>query len=345
MSPGSGVDIQNLIEALDERADELAVRAQEIFVRIVPEAKNWSDAKKDAFANQARSRIAAVLAVTEHGAEVDEALRRDLQEVGAEAARANASLNHLMMGLRITRDVLLQAAMRLTEEDAAKWKSVLLTFSQKMLPSIDRLTDSISTGYWNGKVDKLQEELHRFESLVEGIPYGIYEVDMDGLITFANPAMTNLVGRSHESVVGYPLNEVLKPVDGSLSTLLSETPDGVSQASIVAKGVDGGHVTFDIDTVVRRKDDIVVGFAGLVRQAGPIGVTVDLTPLVRHIFELRRSIEILTDAGEFINRKASLMSVDQITEAGESVSKQAQRLMVIVDELDADRRSIQPPQG
>jgi PAS domain S-box-containing protein len=335
-------DIEGLIETLEDRIEDLAKRACDIFCRIVPETQKWSDAQRRTFLDQARGRFSAVLAIMEHGVDVDEAIRADLQEVGANAAHGGASLPQLLIALRISRDVLLQAAMRVSEEDADRWKPVLLTFSQRMLPAVDRLTDAITMGFWNAKLDQKQEALHRLSSLVERIPYGIYEVDMDGLIRFANPAFASLFGHAGERVEGYPLNSVLRPVEGSLSPLLSEPPDDVMQHSIVAKGSDGHAVTFDIDTAVRRIDGVIVGFAGVVRPSGPLGTPVDLTPLVRHIHELRRSIEILEDAGEFIHRNAPVMSQDQITDAGESMAKQAQRLMLIVDELDADRRALQP---
>jgi PAS domain S-box-containing protein len=338
-------DIEGLIGALDDRVDDLAKRACDIFCKIVPETQKWTPAQRNTFLEQARGRFSAVLAIMEHGVDVDEAIRMDLQEVGANAAHTGSSLPQLLIALRISRDVLLQAAMRISEEDADRWKPVLLTFSQRMLPAVDRLTDAITMGYWNAKLERKQDALHRLESLVERIPYGIYEVDMDGIIRFSNPAFGAMFGHGTERVDGYPLNSIMKPVDGSLGPLLSEPPDDVLQHSIVATGSDGSAKTFDIDTAVRRIDGVVVGFAGVVRQAGPIGVPVDLTPLVRHIHELRRSIEILSDAGEFVHRNAPMMSEDQIIEAGDSITRQAQRLMLIVDELDADRRSLQPYQA
>lgn len=335
-------DIEGLIGALEDRIEDLAKRACDIFCRVVPETQKWSDAQRKTFLDQARGRFSAVLAVMEHGVDVDEALRSNLQEVGANAADTGASLPQLLIALRISRDVLLQAAMRVSEEDADRWKPVLMAFSQRMLPAVDRLTDSITMGYWTAKLDRKQEALHRLESLVERIPYGIYEVDIDGLIRFANPAFANMFGHAGEKLDGFALNSVLKPVEGSLAPLLSEPLDDISQASLLAVGADGVPQMFDIDMAVRRIDGVVVGFAGVVRVTGQVGMSVDLTPLVRHIHELRRSIEILDDAGEFIHRNGGAMAQDQFSEAGENVSRQAKRLMLIVDELDADRRSIQP---
>jgi PAS domain S-box-containing protein len=336
-------DVESLISALDERVEELANRAREVFSRIVPETQQWTDAQRQTFVDQAKGRLSAVLAIMEHGIDVDEAIRHDLQMVGANAAFTGASLPQLLIALRISRDVLLQAAMKMSEEDADRWKPVLMSFSQRMLPAVDRLTDSITMGYWNAKLDRKQEALHRLESLIERIPYGIYEVDIDGLLRYANPAFATLFGRTGENLIGYPLNSVIKTPDGSLSSLLSEPPDDVMQTNIAAIGAEGRPVFFAIDTAVRRVDEEIVGFAGVVRAAGPIGVSVDLSPLVRHIYELRRSIEILDDAGEFIHKHSEAMSQDQTAEAGENVSRQAKRMMLVVDELDADRRAIQPP--
>lgn len=335
-------DVESLISALDERLEDLAARACDVFGRIVPETQKWSEAQRQSFLDQARGRFGAILAVMEHGVEVDEAIRLDLQEVGANAAVTGASLPQLLIALRISRDVLLQAAMRLSEEDSDRWKPVLPAFSQRMLPAVDRLTDAITMGFWNCKLERKQEALHRLESLIERIPYGIYEVDIDGLITYANPAFASLFGHAGEDVVGFPLNSVMKSPDDSLSVLLSEPPDDIIQTSLTLIGVEGTPVGFDIDMAVRRIDNQVVGFAGLVRQAGPVGVSVDLSPLARHIHELRRSIEILEDAGEFIHNHSEQMTPDQFADAGQNVSRQAQRLMLIVDELDADRRALQP---
>jgi PAS domain-containing protein len=335
-------DVESLISALDERLDELAARACDVFSRIVPETQKWSDAQRQTFLDQARGRFGAILAVMEHGVEVDEAIRLDLQEVGANAASTGASLPQLLIALRISRDVLLQAAMKLSEEDSDRWKPVLASFSQRMLPAVDRLTDAITMGFWNCKLERKQEALHRLQSLIERIPYGIYEVDIDGLITYANPAFASLFGHADEDVVGFPLNSVMKSPDGSLSVLLSEPPDDIMQTSLTLIGTEGTPVAFDIDMAVRRVENEVVGFAGLVRQAGPVGVSVDLSPLARHIHELRRSIEILEDAGEFIHNHSEQMTPDQFADAGQNVSRQAQRLMLIVDELDADRRALQP---
>lgn len=337
------METHELTAALGERVDELAEQVWDIFQHVAPEAESWDEKQAARFVDQARNRLAAVLAVVEHGAEVGDAIRRDLQTVGSNAVNSHSSLQQLVFTLRISRDVLLHSAIRLLSDESEVWQWKLSTFTQMMLPAVDRMTDAITAGCWSEKLRRTQLSLHRFESLVERIPYGIYEVDIDGLIRFANPALAHLAGRDGENLEGYPLNGVLKPVSGGIEILLSEPEDDIAQTTLTVVGPDGGPLTLDVDMVVRREDERIAGFAGVVRLSAPVGAAgVDLTPLVRHIHELRRSIEILNEAGDFVHQNASLMTIDQITEAGESIARQAERLLLVVDELEADRRAISP---
>jgi hypothetical protein len=112
---GFGVDAadpQALLEALDSRAEEMARRSYEIFAGVFPEAGGWTDAEVERFVDQSRGRFEAILAVTGQGVEVDEALVGDLQEVGAAAAWEGSPLPQLLVILRISRDLVVQTAVR-----------------------------------------------------------------------------------------------------------------------------------------------------------------------------------------------------------------------------------------
>jgi len=84
------IDPQALLDALDGKSDEMARRAFDIFATVFPEATRWSMSEQAKFIEQARGRFEAILAVTGQGAEVDEALVGDLQDVGAGAAWAGS---------------------------------------------------------------------------------------------------------------------------------------------------------------------------------------------------------------------------------------------------------------
>src|SRR6185437_7492087 len=75
------LDPQELLDALDGRAPEMARRAFQIFATVFPEADSWSLRQQTSFIEQARGRFEAILAVTEQGADVDAVLFDDLREV------------------------------------------------------------------------------------------------------------------------------------------------------------------------------------------------------------------------------------------------------------------------
>src|SRR5205823_7365629 len=148
-----------LLDALDGRSDEMARRAFDIFATAFPEATGWSLAEQARFIDQARARFEAILAVTGQGAEVDEALVGDLQDVGASAAWAGSPLPQLLVVLRISRDLVVQTAVELAEERGRHWGLALSLLLTRVLPAMDQLTDALAQGYWAAIVGR--EETHR----------------------------------------------------------------------------------------------------------------------------------------------------------------------------------------
>lgn len=137
-----------LMDLISDRSGEMARRVFDIFVGVFPEAGEWAAQERTEFIEQARGRFEAILAVAAQGTDVDGALFDDLRAIGASAARAGSSLPQLLAVLRITRDLVVQTAI----EESEGWEmrggealSVLLT---RVLPTIDRLTDALSQGYW-----------------------------------------------------------------------------------------------------------------------------------------------------------------------------------------------------
>src|SRR5579864_3267528 len=82
LSSSDVIDPQELLDALDGRSEDMAKRAFEIFSTVFSEATRWSISEQAKFIEQAKGRFEAILAVTGQGAEVDEALVGDLQDVG-----------------------------------------------------------------------------------------------------------------------------------------------------------------------------------------------------------------------------------------------------------------------
>lgn len=220
----SSVDPQDLLDALDGKSEEMARRALDIFTTVFPEAATWSLKEQARFIEQAKGRFEAILAVTGQGAEVDEALVGDLQDVGASAAWSASPLPQLLVILRISRDLVVQTAVELAEERGSHWGLALSLLLTRVLPAMDRLTDAIAQGYWSAILTREEEARARYEHVVEHSSDGIYEVDLDGLIQYANPSLAIILGRRLDQIEGRSLGDVMVPLDprSSIEPLISE---------------------------------------------------------------------------------------------------------------------------
>src|SRR5438128_4939992 len=202
-------DPQALLDALDGRSEEMARRAFDIFTTVFPEATGWTLSEQARFIDQARKRFEAILAVTGQGEEVDEALVGDLQDVGASAAWSGSPLPQLLVVLRISRDLVVQTAIELAEERGRHWGLALSLLLTRVLPAMDRLTDAIAQGYWAAVVGREEEARARYENVVEHASDGIYEVDLHGIVQYANPSLAVIVGRPLEELQDAQLDDVL----------------------------------------------------------------------------------------------------------------------------------------
>jgi len=329
-----------LISALESRNVDLAEEAYHRFVREIPEARNWTASERQNFVEQAKGRFSAILAVTAKGTHFDSALQRDLEAVGQSAAWALSSLPHLLIVLRVSRDLLLQTAVRVADDKNGRLNASLAAFAGRMLPAVDQLTDAVAGGYWGATISGRDERWDRLAGIVEAISYGVYEADLDGLIQYANRGLGVMVGRSADEMHGLPISELLRATSDSqsLGALISEPATDAAPVSCTVVGAGGSPIDIEVEVAVRRTDDVVVGFGGVVRiaDAGALGKAT--SPLVRHIEELRRSVGILVDAGQYLAERGPTMVPEQLSQAGESVRRQAERLLLVIGELDAESR-------
>src|SRR3954471_1993762 len=173
----------------------MARRALDIFATVFPEATTWSMKEQARFIEQAKGRFEAILAVTGQGAEVDEALVGDLQEVGANAAWSGSPLPQLLLVLRISRDLVVQTAVEVAEERGSHWGLALSLLLTRVLPAMDRLTDAIARGYWHAVLERQEESRARFANMVEQSTDGVYEVDLRGHVQYANASLGVILGR------------------------------------------------------------------------------------------------------------------------------------------------------
>jgi PAS domain S-box-containing protein len=256
-----------LLDALDQRAADMARRVFEIFARVFPEAGGWTLHQQAAFVEQARDRFEAILAVTEQGADVDASLFEDLRSVGASAARSGSPLPQLLVILRISRDLVVQTAIEVAEGRRGQSGLALSLLLTRILPAMDRLTDALAQGYWEAILAREEESQSRYRLVVERTSDGVYEVDLDGRITYANAAFALVVGRCRSSLRHAELLDVLRPLDLDLGVdeLLSESPNP-PVIRLTMERADGVRRVLSIQPSARRQHGEVVGFQGIVRD-------------------------------------------------------------------------------
>ena len=322
----------DLLDALGERSRAMAERAYAIFATVFPEAAGWSDAERVRFVVQAERRFEAVLAVAAHGDDVD--LTADLEEVGAAAAAAGSSLPQLLVVLRISRDLVVQTAVELTQDGGGEGALALGLTLTRVLPAIDRLTDAIASGYWASLVGREEEHRARHESVVEHTTDGVYELDLDGRVRYANPSLAIILGRPLEEIEGAPVEEVVQPTAGDARTLL--TAPGVSAAAFTVRRPDGVRRVLDVRTIARRQGDTVVGFQGVVRD---VTTTAELEASRRELLaaitgDLGGSLADLDRVGEALETAPDPVDPHEARRLGAAVRASVARLTDLAGDLD-----------
>ena len=332
------VDPQGLLDALDAKTDEMSRRALEIFMTVFPEASTWPITQHARFVEQARGRFEAILAVTSQGSEVDEALVGDLQDVGAAAARDGSPLPQLLVVLRISRDLVVQTAVELAEERGRSWGLALSLLLTRVLPAMDRLTDALAQGYWAAVMGREEERKARYEHVVEHASDGVYEVDLDAAICYANPSLAVILGlRSVSQLAGRPLTDTFVPLDptASLDALLIDPEDGAQRLEVAVIRHDGVRRVLDIRSVARRRDGVVVGFQGVVRD---VTATHDLEQdknefLALVTNDLRTPLTMILGLGATLESHSDELQVERIRRMGSSIRGQAERISRLADDL------------
>jgi PAS domain S-box-containing protein len=334
--PGS-VDATDLLDALDGRAEVMAHRAHDIFVTVFPETRAWDERERARFIEQSKARFEAILAVASQGAEVDESLTGDLQEVGAAAAWSDSPLPQLLVVLRISRDLVVQMAVELAQERGRHWSHPLALVLTRILPALDRLTDSLAQGYWAAVVDREGEQKARYEHVVEHSSDGVYEVDLDGRIQYANPSLAVILGRSAEDLVEASLADIIVPLDGSASyeALMAEPHGGAQRLELEVFRADGVRRVVEIRTSTRLRDGLVVGFQGVVRD---VTTSRDLEAdknefLALMTYDLRQPLTTILGLGATLESHASDLPDDRIKRMGAAVRLQAERISRLADDL------------
>jgi len=337
-----------MLDALDGRRGEMAEQAYEIFATLFPEAQEWSRSDHERFVEQAKGRIEAILAVSRHGFDVDEALASDLQNVGAAAAWDGAPLPQLLVALRISRDLLVQTAVDLAEERGGRWGLGLSLLLTQVLPATDRLTDSLAKGYWSAVVSRQKEARARYEHVVEHASDGVYEVDLNGRIQYCNPQLGLILGRRRlDELEGSMLSDVMTPIDaGAASDALLRPAHGGEHVEVAMTRPDGVRRVLDVRTVARMEGHELVGFQGVVRDvtaAHDLGAEKDRL-LGSLLGDLRLALVRLADLGAGLESEGGRLAPDRLRHVGTSVVGNVARLSDLTDRVaQASRMAAEVP--
>src|SRR3954452_11308429 len=333
----SSVDPQDLLDALDGKSEEMARRALDIFTTVFPEASTWSISEQAKFIDQAKSRFEAILAVTGQGAEVDEALVGDLQDVGAGAAWSGSPLPQLLVILRMSRDLVVQTAVELAEERGSHSGLALSLLLTRVLPAMDRLTDAIAQGYGSAILGREEEARARYENVVEHSSDGIYEVDLDGRIQYANPSLAIILGRTLDQIEGRSIGDVIVHHDpgSSIEALVSEPLGGSSRLQMTVARPDGVRRVLDVRTQPRRVDNELVGFQGVLQD---VTTSADLEAdknefLALVTYDLRNPLTTILGLGATLESHAEELPNDRIIRMGGAIRRQAERIARLADDL------------
>lgn len=335
--PGEA-DPEALLAALDGRSEEMARRAFDIFAGVFPEAQSWSLRQQARFVDQAKGRFEAILAVTGQGAEVDEALVDDLQEVGAAAAWDGSPLPQLLVVLRISRDLVVQTAVELAEERGGHWGLALSLLLTRVLPAMDRLTDALAQGYWAAMINRQQEARARYEHVVEHSSDGICEVDLDGVVQFANPSLAVILGVAPDQLCGVPLAAVmgsLMPTADFPALTSEEAGSGPRRQEVKLVRADGVRRVLDVRTVTRLDDGEPVGFQ-LVMSDVTAAHDVErekneFMSLVTN--DLRTPLATILGMASTLEAPPDDLTADRIRRLGSSIRGQVERMVRLADDL------------
>ena len=319
----------------------MARRALDIFSAAMPETAIWTAEEQQRFIDQSTARFEAILAVTRPATRSTRRWSTTSRDVGASAAWAGSPLPQLLVVLRISRDLVVQTAVEIAEERGQGSGLALSLLLTRVLPAMDRLTDALAQGYWAAVIGREETDRARYEHVVEQSSDGIYELDVTGRLSYANPSLAAMVGQSPLELEGARLEHIFQVLgDQSAEALarldaVSTKAGGEAEVTFEALRADGVRREFHVVTFPRTADGAVVGYQGVVQ---------DVTALreaerARHEFlamvtqDLRSPITTILGLGVTLEAYAEELSAERIRRTGASIRRQAERISRVADDL------------
>jgi len=327
-------DAEAILDLLERSVDDMARRSADIVVGVFPDAARWRPQQRARFEAQARARFEAIVAVTRSG-DADDELLDELADAGGAAALGGAPLPQVLLSLRVSRDLLVQAAVAAAEELGQLRSIALAVVLTRVLPVLDRLTDSVARGYWTAVRLREQEALARYEHMVEHAGHGVYEVDLDGCVCYANSALARISGHRREELVDRDLAVALPPVDPELGFDVYRVPTVSGWRPLRVLRADGVERELLLQVVERTEHGRPVGYDGIVRDVTPERQLErqknDFLALVTD--ELRQPLATVLGLGVTLAAEADDLPRDRIAHMGRTIHVQSDRIARLADDL------------
>ncbi|MBA2281156.1 MAG: PAS domain S-box protein, partial [Acidimicrobiia bacterium] len=248
-------DASELVAALEGRAVEIGNRALALLATLLPEAAGYDDAQRARFLTEAVDRIEAIIALCARGPQGGEPIELDLAEIGADAAHAGVALPGVLLALRLSRDVVVQTAIEISEARGRHWGLALSVVLNRVLPAIDRLADAAARGYWEAVLEIEAESLERYRNVVEQATDGVFELDESGVVRYGNRAFGALLGLRTDALVGFPIPALLGPFEL-----------GAAESEVRVRRDDGAELTLLLRQFERVREGVVVGWDAVARD-------------------------------------------------------------------------------
>jgi two-component system phosphate regulon sensor histidine kinase PhoR len=200
---------------------------------------------------------------------------------------------------------------------------------------MDRLTDALAQGYWAAILGREEEARSRYEHVVEHSSDGMYEVDLNGRILYANPSLAMILGRPVEQLQGARLADVVRPLEASanIERALLDSNDG--RVTVAVSRADGVRRVLDVETLPRRTEDLLVGFQGIVRdETAARDLEADKNEFLAMVtYDLRTPLTTILGLGATIESHPAELPPERMGRMGESIRRQAERIARLADDL------------
>jgi len=163
--------------------------------------------------------------------------------------------------------------------------------------------------------------------MVEHSTDGVYEVDLDGRVQYANPALGVILGRKVGEIVGRRFVEVLDPA--------TQFAFDAEDTEVIVRRADGIVRLLDIRAVERRVDGVLIGYDGTVRDLTAAlryeELRNDLLALIGR--ELRLPLSQILGLGATLHAQAEDLDTARVSTIGQTIHQHAERMARLADDL------------